>query len=128
LDAKASAIEALARLHGKLMGASQAEVKAAIAAVVSALAHEVFVEAREAKAKGQCHREWPMVHHQDDDSYLEGVADLVYKDMDDCWVVVDFKTDGRLDDDQQYHTQVKLYCQIIGAATGESARGLLLAV
>jgi hypothetical protein len=60
------------------------------------------------------------------------VLDLAFRETEanaPIWTVVDFKTDveivGRRDD---YRRQVGVYADAVAAATGESARGVLLSV
>ena len=57
------------------------------------------------------------------------IGRLQYKSEAGVWTVVDFKTDRDLDAHRAEHrTQVLLYAAAIAAATGETARGVLLAL
>jgi ATP-dependent helicase/nuclease subunit A len=59
---------------------------------------------------------------------IEGVVDLAFRE-DGAWVVVDFKTDAEIAGRKaRYETQVLLYVEAIRLATGDGARGVLLAV
>ena len=63
-----------------------------------------------------------------DGSLAEGVVDLAFREAG-VWTVVDFKTDRDLEAHRAEHrTQVLLYAAAIAAATGETARGVLLAL
>ncbi|MCB9898546.1 MAG: UvrD-helicase domain-containing protein [Planctomycetes bacterium] len=126
LRAASDAISAAARLQGRLLDASAAEIEAAAASVVRALAHDVLRAAARADA---LRRETPMHLRLPDGTVAEGVVDLAYRDALG-WTVVDFKTDAVLDDERRasYATQVRLYARAVGEATGERARGLLLLV
>jgi ATP-dependent exoDNAse (exonuclease V) beta subunit len=64
----------------------------------------------------------------EDGSLAEGVVDLAFRE-DGVWTVVDFKTDRDLEAHRAEHRiQVLLYAAAIAAATGETARGVLLAL
>ena len=64
----------------------------------------------------------------EDGSLAEGVVDLAFREGG-AWTVVDFKTDRELAAGRAvYEAQVLLYVRAIAAATGESARGVLLRV
>ena len=64
----------------------------------------------------------------EDGTLAEGVVDLAFRE-DGAWIVIDFKTDRELAAAQTtYEAQVRLYARAVAAATGESARGVLLRV
>jgi ATP-dependent exoDNAse (exonuclease V) beta subunit len=67
-----------------------------------------------------------------DGTMLEGVVDLVFREEDaggPIWTVIDFKSDAELAGRRtKYASQIKLYVDAVAAATGERARGLVLAV
>jgi ATP-dependent exoDNAse (exonuclease V) beta subunit len=44
------------------------------------------------------------------------------------WVVVDFKSDERPEDEPRYRSQIAAYVDAIRAASGEPATGVILAV
>jgi ATP-dependent helicase/nuclease subunit A len=60
------------------------------------------------------------------------VIDLAFREWSPrgaTWTVVDFKTDAELEGRRlQYEAQVQLYVKAVRAATGETARGVLLLV
>jgi hypothetical protein len=114
----------------RALGASEAEVAAAIDAVGAALAADVM---RRAAAVRECRREMALAVTLDDGTLVEGVADLAFLEAKDAgvssWMVVDFKTDveisGRLD---EYRGQLAIYLRAIERATGLPARGILLRI
>jgi ATP-dependent exoDNAse (exonuclease V) beta subunit len=115
---------------GRMLDASPDEVESAAEAARSALRHAVLVAARAPEASYR--RETPVLMRLEDGALLEGVVDLAYRENTGAgrgWVVVDFKTDAELLSRQSdYERQVRLYGQAVTAATGESARCILLAV
>jgi ATP-dependent helicase/nuclease subunit A len=126
LDADDQTVRACAAAHGRMLGATDEEVAAAIDAAVAALGSPVFERARAAGAS--CQREAPIVYRKDDGTVLEGVVDLLFRE-DDAWCVVDFKTDADLGErEASYKAQVTLYAEAVSRATGETARALLLRV
>ena len=126
LDGDAGAIADAARIHGRIVGASDDEVAAARDVVAAALAHPLLVRAR---AADRVERETALMLRADDGAILEGVVDLAFREKGIGWTVVDFKTDieiaSRKDD---YARQIDAYARAIAAATGEPATGALLAV
>ena len=128
LDADRDGIGQVARLQGRLLGASESEVEAAAEAAAAGLAHPLFDRVRRAAAAGECRREVPVTMRDDDAVLVEGVVDLAFRDGD-AWVVVDFKTDRELEAALDvYHRQVQLYASMVARATGTPARGVLVRV
>jgi ATP-dependent exoDNAse (exonuclease V) beta subunit len=129
LNAEQLMIEELAKIQGRLFGATEEEIRAAIKIVASALAHPLLRRAAAANARGNCRREIPIIMALDNGRMLEGIVDLAFREEDNgtLWTVVDYKTDfeikGRLD---EYRRQVGLYVQGIARATKQSAQGVLL--
>jgi ATP-dependent exoDNAse (exonuclease V) beta subunit len=130
LDAEAEALKSLTRTLGRLLGNTEEEIEAAAQAVRRALKHPLLKRAKSASRLGLCHREIPFVYRQPDGGLLEGAADLVFRDEPGSpWMVVDFKTDARLDIGQDtYRRQVALYMQALRQSTGADAKGILLYV
>lgn len=127
LDADGATVDAVARLCGRILAASDEEVSAASRAVLAALAHPLLRRASVAERRGACRRETP-VTLTDAEGLLEGVVDLAFEE-DGAWVVVDFKTDTDLQAHRAaYEQQVGLYVTAIARATGAPARGVLLRV
>ena len=116
-----SAAHEVARLHGRILGSTDAEVAAAAAAVTSVMRHPLLERARAAMARGECRREVPVALRDDDGTLVEGVVDLAFREGD-RWTVVDFKTDRELDLALDvYRRQVALYAEMINKATGRLA-------
>ena len=127
-DSDGPGIDEIATLHGRILGATDAEVASAVAATRAAIHHPVFERARAAFARGECRREVPVALRDDDDTLIEGVVDLAFAE-DGHWTVVDFKTDQELDEALDvYRRQVALYAEMVGAATGQPVSPVLLRV
>ena len=124
-------VDELARLHGRVLGASDGEVRAAADVALRTLAHPLITRAREALARGECRREAPVSMRDDDGVLVEGVVDIAFRE-DGAWTVIDYKTDRELDDTDDaldiYRRQVALYAAMIARATGETATGVLLRI
>ena len=128
LDASAAQVGEFARLEGRMLGATDAEMAAAGTVVIAALAHPILERARHADIVGGCRREAPVTMQVDDGTLVEGVVDLAFRD-DGTWVVVDFKTDRELEAALDvYRRQVRFYVQMVARATGEPARGVLMRI
>jgi ATP-dependent exoDNAse (exonuclease V) beta subunit len=126
LKAERKDVAAHAEIHARLLGASEVERDAAVEVTTSALAHSVLCRAAAAEGRGTCRREAAIVTRLEDESLIECVADLAFREADE-WVVVDFKTDGDLRAQEQgYRRQVALYVRGIAEATSSKARGHLL--
>ena len=124
----AAAVRALAEQQGRIVGGNNEEVAAAIEAVAAALAHPLLRRAAAAASRGELRRETPVWLRLADGTLVEGVVDLAFRESG-VWTVVDFKTDRDLELNRAKHrVQVQLYVAAIAAATGEAARGVLLAV
>ena len=121
----------LARLHGRVLGATDDEVDAAAEVASRTLAHPLIDRARRAVARGECRREVPVSMRDEDGVLIEGVVDVAFRE-DGAWIVVDYKTDRELDEADDaldiYRRQVALYAGMIARATGEPASGVLLRI
>ena len=128
LDADREATGQVARLQGRLLGATESEVEAAADAAAAALADPLFDRVRRAAAEGDCRREAPVTMRGDGGVVVEGVVDLAFRDGD-AWVVVDFKTDQELEAALDvYRRQVQIYADMVARATDAPARGVLMRV
>jgi len=139
LNSDRDGIGEVARLQGRILGATEEEVAAAVATVHSALCHPLMRRASVAASSGQCRREVPVALKLDDGVIVEGVVDLAFQEQrpgqeqgqtagaGSPWVVIDYKTDfevkGRL---EEYRNQVSLYALAIARATGLETRAVLL--
>jgi hypothetical protein len=111
-----------AAISGRLVGATEEEVQAAIAAVGGALAHPILRRAAASARKGRLRRESPVLLRLDDGSLVEGTVDLAFhEDTSDFvgWTVVDFKTDREFEaTSDRYIAQVRVYSEAVSVATG----------
>lgn len=129
-DAERDLVTSLAHSQGRILGATENEVAAAVEAVTTALGHPVL---QRAAAAVRVRREVPITHRTSDGVLVEGVVDLAFEEDDPfggrTWVVVDYKTDldasGATDN---YVVQVELYSRALAEATGAEVDGLLLGV
>ena len=125
LEAERPAIEAVVAVHARALLASDAEVSAAVDAVEAALAHPIFLAARQAK---EVRREVPVMDVGPGGELVEGVVDLAFADAAG-WTVVDFKTDDDLETHRvAYEAQTEAYVRAIAGATKAPTRGVLLRV
>ena len=125
LDASADAVEGVAEVMGRSLQAPAREVKAAVEAVIAALAHPVVRAARDST---DVRREVSLVDHLEDGTVIEGAIDLAYE-LDGVWQIVEFKTDLVIEESlAQHEAQTQAYVRAIGAATGLRARGVILRV
>ena len=127
LNATSEEIGAMARIHGKLVGATDTEIEAAVHTVVATLAHPVMRRAASA-ALTNLRRETPIFLRREDGTLVEGVVDLAFREeaADFEWTVVDFKTDREFELNRaEYTAQVAYYAQAIEKATNSSVSGIL---
>jgi hypothetical protein len=121
-------LQAIAAVHGRLLGATADEVAAAghLAGVV--LRHPLLRAAAAADARGECYRETPVTRRLPSGTIVEGTVDLAWQ-QDGEFVIVDFKTDQHVGESiDSYRRQVQLYAAAIAEATGRPARGVVLRV
>jgi ATP-dependent exoDNAse (exonuclease V) beta subunit len=129
LDSDRESITKVARIQGRILGASPEEIAAAEETVEQVVRHHVVKDGVAALQKGSCRREVPVTLMLEDKSMVEGIVDLAYRDPDkpDTWIVVDYKTDfeikGRL---EEYQNQVWMYALAISRASGMKAQPVLL--
>jgi ATP-dependent exoDNAse (exonuclease V) beta subunit len=130
LDAGAEAIQAAADINGRLVGATEEEIQAAIVTVGATLGHPILRRAAATAPKGGLRRETPVLLAIYDRGLVEGVVDLAFReDTSDFagWTVVDFKTDSEVDEfSARYIAQVRLYTHAVSMATSSPARGIVL--
>ncbi|MET0501014.1 MAG: PD-(D/E)XK nuclease family protein, partial [Candidatus Binatia bacterium] len=128
LDGDLAAIQGLATIHGRVLGAPKEGIAAAAESVRIALGHPVFDSARQAAHQGRCRREVPIAWRDPDGLLLEGVVDLAFE-QGETWTVIDFKTDEEFrGNEPAYRRQVGLYAGAIAAATGARVAVLLMRV
>ncbi len=128
LDADRLGVEEVARVHGRIFGATDGEITAATETVSGALRHPLMRQAAAAVSKGRSRREVPVAMKLQEGSMVEGLVDLAFLEEDiGRWTVVDFKTDfeikGML---EEYKNQVRLYALAISRSTGQQTRAVLM--
>jgi ATP-dependent helicase/nuclease subunit A len=132
LGSTADTLKALASVQGRMVGATEDEIDAAVAIVVRTIAHPIVQRAAAAAARGELRREVPVQLRMEHGSLVEGVVDLAFREETSDfvgWTVIDFKTDRELDGSvDRYVGQVRLYCSAVSEATKLPARGVLLVV
>jgi ATP-dependent exoDNAse (exonuclease V) beta subunit len=131
LDSERAAIEEVARVQGRILGATDDEVGAVTETVSRALRRPLMQRAAAAAKTGRCRREVSIALKLENGVMVEGVVDLAFQETapDGPWTVIDYKTDfevkGKLD---EYRNQVSLYALAISRATGLETRPVLLRV
>jgi ATP-dependent helicase/nuclease subunit A len=132
LDAAADTIKASAAVNGRMVGATDEEIQAAIVTVRIALGHTLLRRAAASARQGGLRREAPVLLRMDDGRLIEGVVDLAFReDTTDFagWTVVDFKTDREFAaSTATYIAQVSVYAQAVGAAMGSPSRGVVFVI
>jgi ATP-dependent helicase/nuclease subunit A len=130
LGADTDAIQTSAAVNGRIVGATEDEIRAAIATVGAALGHPILRRAADSAEQGGLRRETPILLALADGSLVEGVIDLAFREnsLDFAgWTVVDFKTDREFaSSSDRYVAQVRAYTEAVEAATASPARGVIL--
>ena len=126
LDADSQTVGAQARLHGRILGATEEEIMSAARVVGRFLEHPLAERARRARGAGRLHREVPLAWQEASGAVVEGTADLVLEE-EGTWLVVDFKTD-ELVDVAGYRHQVSIYARALAGMVGAPVSGMLVAV
>jgi ATP-dependent helicase/nuclease subunit A len=113
----------LARTHGRLLAATDAEIQCAPAAVFDALQHPLIARVRQSD---RIHRELPVTIGAETGTVFEGVIDLAFFESGK-WVVADFKTDVDQGDRQsRYRRQVGWYMRAMEQITGTPSTGVVM--
>ena len=111
----------LAKVHGRVLGATDQEIKDATEAVDAALKHPLLERARKSKL---CRRELPILLKLEPNRVLEGVIDLAFEE-NGVWHIVDFKTDAEL---KRYENQLRWYSLALARLNKTPVEAHLLAV
>jgi ATP-dependent exoDNAse (exonuclease V) beta subunit len=128
LDADRSVARRIAKIHGRILGATEQEIESAAEGVGAALEHPLFNQVRAAAQVGRCRREVPVAWRDGGGRLLEGVIDLAFEQAGH-WMVIDFKTDEEFrGNEPTYRRQVALYASAIEAASGTAVSALLMRV
>ena len=127
LDASVATLDAIARVHGRLLAATDEEVAAAAELVGHVLDHPLLRRAHAADRRGACRREVPVTLSVDA-TLWEGVVDLLFEE-DGRWTLVDFKTDDRPSASLDvYRRQVALYAAAVRRATARDVVARIVAL
>jgi len=106
-----NAVDRLARLHGRVLGATSEEILAASDAIRAALSAPLL---RRAQSSTRCQRETPVRFRAGGNRVIEGVIDLMFLE-DGVWHIVDFKTNTELADHlTRYERQLHWYAAAVG--------------
>jgi ATP-dependent exoDNAse (exonuclease V) beta subunit len=129
LDATRPAIDDMAAIQGRVLGATNQDVVAAASVVERVLAHDLLARARTASARGACRRETPVTYTVDEGALVEGVVDLAFEE-NGAWTVVDYKTDREIATlgEDRYRRQVAVYAAAIARASGQPANAVLVRI
>jgi ATP-dependent exoDNAse (exonuclease V) beta subunit len=118
-------VRELAKVHGRVFGATDQEIKDAAVAVAATLQHPLLERARRSKL---CRRELPILLKLDRNRVLEGVIDLAFEE-NGVWHVVDFKTDAEIGSNRKhYENQLRWYSVALAHLNKASVNAYLLSV
>jgi ATP-dependent exoDNAse (exonuclease V) beta subunit len=122
-------IDELAKVHGRVFGATDQEIKDAEGAVAAALLHPLLKRARKSKL---CRRELPILLKLEGNRILEGVLDLAFEE-NGVWHVVDFKTDAEIGVQlgttrNRYENQLRWYCLALARLNNAPVNAHLLSI
>jgi ATP-dependent exoDNAse (exonuclease V) beta subunit len=119
------AIDRLAKVHGRVLGATDQEIEHATEAASAALKHPLLERARKSKL---CRRELPILLKLEGNRILEGVIDLAFEESG-CWHIVDFKTDAEIGGSRRrYENQLRWYCLALARLNKGPVEAHLLSV
>ncbi|HTB16673.1 MAG TPA: UvrD-helicase domain-containing protein [Bryobacteraceae bacterium] len=120
-----SDIQQLAKVHGRVLGATEQEIKHAAAAGAAALKHPLLERARKSNL---CRRELPILLKLEGNRIIEGVIDLAFEE-NGTWHVVDFKTDAEIGPSRKrYENQLRWYCLALARLNNAPVEAHLLGV
>ena len=114
-------VQQLAKVHGRILGATDQEIEHAAEAAAAALKHPLLERARKSKL---CRRELPILLKLEPNRILEGVIDLAFEE-NGIWHIVDFKTDAEL---KRYQNQLRWYSLALARLNKTPVEAHLLAV
>jgi ATP-dependent helicase/nuclease subunit A len=118
-------IDKLAKVHGRVLGATDQEIEHAAEATAAALKHPLLERARKSKI---CRRELPILLKLEGNRILEGVIDLAFEE-NGTWHIVDFKTDAEIGPSRKrYENQLRWYCFALARLNNAPVEAHLLSV
>jgi ATP-dependent exoDNAse (exonuclease V) beta subunit len=132
LQSPPEAVRLAAGIHGRLVDATEDEIRAAAVTVETALLHPIMRRAARAADNHELRREAPILLQRADGTLAEGTVDLAFReDTPDFngWTVVDFKTGAEFEANRaRYTTQLTLYAEAVGQATSLPTKTILFVV
>ncbi|MBX9599464.1 MAG: UvrD-helicase domain-containing protein [Bryobacteraceae bacterium] len=118
-------IQAIAGVHGRMLGATEEECEAAVDRAQAALAGEWL---RRARSAARAHRELPLTVPAGDGRVLEGILDVAFLEPSG-WIILDFKTDRDVEAARdRYLRQLSWYAWGLARASGAPARAVQLSL
>jgi len=118
-------VEPLAKVHGRILGATDQEIAHAAQAVAAALKHPLLERARRSPS---CRRELPILLKLDDNRVLEGIIDLAFQE-NGAWHIVDFKSDAEIGPNRaRYENQLRWYCFAMARLNNAPVEAHLLSI
>ncbi len=120
----------LAKVHGRVLGATEQEIEHAAEAAAAAMKHPLLERARKSKL---CRRELPILlklatTRMQGRRMLEGVIDLAFEE-NGTWHVIDFKTDAEIAGARKrYENQLSWYCFALARLNNAPVEAHLLAL
>jgi ATP-dependent exoDNAse (exonuclease V) beta subunit len=117
--------EELAKVLGRVLGATDPEIENAAEAAAAALKHPLLERARKSKL---CRRELPILLKLEGNRVLEGVIDLAFEE-NGTWHIVDFKTDAEIGPSRKkYENQLRWYSLALARLNKAPVEAHLLSV
>jgi ATP-dependent helicase/nuclease subunit A len=119
-------VEKMSLLHGRLLAATEEEMKESVDTILRVLEHPLLKQAAESD---ECHRELPILMQLDSETMVEGTIDLLFREGE-SWVVVDYKTDADIGERLSlYEKQIQWYgLGLSRARRCNQIRGVLLGI
>jgi ATP-dependent helicase/nuclease subunit A len=125
LDGDFFALNAIAEMHARMLGATPEEIEHAVQAALGALSHPLLAQARDSE---RYHRELPIMLKLDSRKTLEGVVDLAFEKAG-RWHIVDFKTDADVSVNRsRYERQLRWYSLALARLNNAPVEAHLLSV
>jgi len=118
-------VDQLAKVHGRVLGATDPEIQHAAETAAAALKHPLLERARKSKL---CRRELPILLKLEGNRILEGVIDLAFEE-NGTWHIVDFKTDAEIGPGRKrYENQLRWYSLALARLNQAPVEAHLLAL
>jgi ATP-dependent exoDNAse (exonuclease V) beta subunit len=128
LDSANDLVQIASEAEGRIVAASEEEVRAATETVIAALQHPLLRRAHIAEKRGALRREVPVALSPQSGMVIEGIVDLAFEEQDE-WIVIDFKTDHDLERGRErYENQLAWYSAAVREATNRPNHAILFHV